>query len=565
LRDSNIAFGGVFPKHFQRTTSTASSNSSCLIFYGELYNQLGALTEAEFALHLLNSSGVRGLEKMNGPFALFLWNQRDQTLLAASDRLGRFPLFYCHVEKNVCITTDLHPLFASGLMIPSIDREGIVDFLTIGFPLGGKTLFGEIEITSAGEYLTCSARGIEKTRYWKPEYSNILHDVQPMVEVFQQCNERAVTKRPGSVIALSGGWDSRATIASLANSTREFSCMTFGEKNSTDVELATGITSHLQLQHELISADNDFFDSFESLADQVIVLGNFSATIDLAFQLFAFKQLAQRYQMLLDSAGCEFRRGIRAKIAAQRASSSSDIADFLLSMYSTGIWNSRIIARDLYEQERLSTHSRLMHWLEGLHLPSFDEEIDAFSWFELWGHHYAHGTPLQTSTIACHMPYSDNEFYDLFLQADRSIRWSHMFHQAAIKSFQPSLERFPISYGHIRVPYGENPLRFIPMVYHRVNNKLSSMSMLKWFNRFDNSKPFRPYHKWFVGPLEEYTIDMLNSQVLVSSGYFNRAGVNELVSTQRSSPQDISHGISILLTMAHILRYIESSGPGGIG
>jgi len=556
VEDTRAAFGGVFPKHFQRATSTAKSKSGHLLFYGELYNQLGSTTEAEFALTILDTHGIAGLKDMNGPFALFHWNQHKQTLIAATDRLGRFPLFYCFLGNCICITTDLHPLFASGLITPSIDHSSLIDFLTIGFPLGENTLFEKIKSASAGEYLTCSQKGIEKTRYWKPEYPDTLNDVQPMVEVFQQCNERAIAKRPTSIVALSGGWDSRATIAALATSKNEFSAMTFGEPKSTDVALASGIASHLQLQHEVISADKDFFDSFDSLAEQVIILGNCNATIDLAFQLFAFKQLSPRYPMLLDSAGCEFRRGVRAKIAAQSASSSSDISDFLLSMYSTGIWNTNIIAKEIYEQGRLSTHSRLTHWLESLHLHSFEDEIDAFSWYELWSHHYAHGTPLQTSAIACHMPYSDNEFYDLFLQADRSIRWSHRFHQAVIKSLRPSLEQFPISYGHIRVPYGENPLRYAPMVYHRVNNKLSSISGLQWLNSFDNWRPFRPYHKWFVRQLEEYTREMLSSQALVSSGYFNTKGVHEFLAQQKSSPQDISHGISVLLTLAHLLRYI---------
>ncbi|TAK62270.1 MAG: hypothetical protein EPO24_05060 [Bacteroidetes bacterium] len=550
-----VAMGGVFPNHFQRNAVVTSHEIGTLLFYGELYNELGLIDEAEFVLQHLNRNGIAGISGLNGPFAFLFWNKKEQTLITATDRLGRFPLFYFQLNDSVCVTSDLHLVFASGIYTPALNEESIIDFLTIGFPLGEQSMFEGINRISAGEYLVCSGDRIDKKRYWQPEYTNSLSNTEPMVESFISCNERAMKKRPGSIVALSGGWDSRATVAALSHHSKAFPVMTFGEENSTDVVLASTICKRLQLHHNIISADSSFFDMFEQLANDVVTLGNGHATVDLAFQLFAFRNLAGKYAMLLDSAGCEFRRGIRSKIAAQRATSTSDISDFLLSMYATGVWNNNIIAKDFFHHHAEATRDRLTEWLESRSLPSYEDQIDAFSWYELWSHHYAHGYPLQTNVIACHMPYSDNEFYDLFLQADRSIRWSHKFHRATIRALQPSLERIPISYGHVKVPYGENLFRYAPMAYHTLNSALANIPALKWIKEFDNWKPFRPYHTWYGKQLFNYTREILNSAPIISSGYLNMDAVNTLLNNQQSTSQDFSHNISILLTLTHVLQY----------
>jgi hypothetical protein len=551
----SVAFGGTFPKHYQRKKTFAAKKELTLLFYGELYNELGHGDEAEFALNVFSRQGIAGLAELNGPFTLFCWNAIDKTLIAATDRLGRFPIFYFQHDSLIGITSDLHPLFAAGIIPPILRVDGVVDFLTIGFPLGNQSLFEGVTRLSGGEYVLCSHKGIEKSNYWKPVLTNSLTDVQPMVEVFRSCNDRAIKRRPRSIVALSGGWDTRATLSAMADLNNHPSVMTFGNRLSTDVVIASRVAEQLGLEHEIISEDECFFSSFPERAKEIIILGSGHATIDLAFQMHAMKRLAQTYSMILDSAGCEFRRGIRAKIAAQGSKSSDEIAQFLLSMYSTGVWNGASINSAFFQEHEHATRNRLTNWLESLNISSSEEKIDAFSWQELWCHGYAHGHSLQTSTIACHMPYSDNEFYDLFLQADRSIRWSHKFHFAVIRQYAPQLARLPISYGHVKVPFGEGYIQYLPVLYHQFIDKINSVKGFGQLRRIDNFKPYRPYQKWYANQLEGYACEMLSSSVLASSGYVQTAGIASVLNRQKSSQRDFSHGINILLTLAHLLEY----------
>ena len=558
IENDSVGFGGVFPKHFQRKNSIYKSKIGTLIFYGELYNDAGISNEAEYALKFIQEHGIEKIYQLDGPFALFFWNEEQKCLIAATDRLGRFPIYYSRTSEGIYITTDLHSLFTSKMIIPNLRKKSIVDFLTIGFVTGDESIFEGIKRITAGEYLSCSFDNVEKRKYWKPQYSNLIHDTEEMVHAFEKCTCRAIDFRPNSVVALSGGWDSRATVAALKKSNANFTIMTFGEFESTDVNIARSIAQKLNLNHEIISPEQDFFDGFNTLAQKTISLGSGHTTVDIAFQLYAFERLAKKYSMVLDSAGCEFRRGLRAKLASQNAKKTSDITDYLTTMYSTGVWNDEIINKDFFEDNKQQTHHHLTTMLDDSSATSFEEQIDLFTWDELWCHHYAHGYPLQTNIIGCHMPYSDNMFYDLFLQSDTSIRWTYQFHENVINKNYSLLKTFPISHGNIKIPYGNSRLKYVPIVYHRIISKMSSLPALHWVKTLDNYRPFRSYNKWYTQQLEQHVIQMLRSSFGESQSFISINKALELIEIQKQSLTDRSHSISILMTLAHLMKYIKN-------
>lgn len=563
-RDRRFAMVGSFPRHFQRRAPlTGRANftargSRLLLFYGELYNSLGQQTEAEFVLDRIEERGYSALAELNGPFALLGVDEERHTLTAATDRLGRFPPFYCVTDEFVCITTDLHAVLAAGIFPARLNEESVVDFLTIGFPLGEKSMFEGAKRIGGGQYWVLADTGIEQHTYWKPIYGETQNALDDMMEAFEFCTERAINMRPNASVALSGGWDSRATWAVLGKRSERPTAMTFGEARSTDVEIASAIARTLDLAHLIVEPSDRFFRSFPELAKKTIILGNGHVTVDLAFQLYAFEQLSPQFEMLLDSAGCEFRRGVRARRAVESASQTADITNFLTSMYATGIWNRDCIARDFFDAHKNDTPIRLTSWLERLECDSYRAQVDAFSSQELWAHHYAHGYPLQTSVIACHMPYSDNEFYDLFLRSGDDTRWSHTFHQAVIAKNAPELESIPISHGHCRVPYGDSPFRYATVLYHSIIQRAASVPPTRWLRRFDSWRPFRPYHRWYVEELASYVGEILETNRESLNNYLNYNGVGALLERQKKRGLDLSHGISILLTLAHLVEYVDS-------
>ena len=98
----------------------SEDESIALTFNGEIYNykELKAdlalrghkfLTESdtEVIIHLYQEHGDQFLEKLNGMFAIGIWDEGRQQLLLARDRVGEKPLYYSHVRGQFIFASEL--------------------------------------------------------------------------------------------------------------------------------------------------------------------------------------------------------------------------------------------------------------------------------------------------------------------------------------------------------------------------------------------------------------------------------------------------------------------------
>jgi asparagine synthase (glutamine-hydrolysing) len=151
-----------------------------IVFNGEIFNheelrlrlesnghRFSTRTDTEVLLHLYEESGPHCLERLNGQFAVAIWNSREHTLFLARDRLGVRPLFYTMQDARLIFGSEIKSIMAAGAVRREIDPSVLDQVFTFWSPLGPRTIFRDILEVPPGSYLL--ARGDEVTvkNYWQ--------------------------------------------------------------------------------------------------------------------------------------------------------------------------------------------------------------------------------------------------------------------------------------------------------------------------------------------------------------------------------------------------------------
>jgi asparagine synthase (glutamine-hydrolysing) len=144
-----------------------------LVYNGELYNYVELRAElasegvhfhssgdTEVVLQALARWGSAALARMNGMFALALYDRERRTLLLARDHAGIKPLYYLHTPTRFVFASQYDQL----LVHPAgedltIDREALGLYLRLGYTPAPYALFRGTHQVEAGTILHVDAQG----------------------------------------------------------------------------------------------------------------------------------------------------------------------------------------------------------------------------------------------------------------------------------------------------------------------------------------------------------------------------------------------------------------------
>jgi asparagine synthase (glutamine-hydrolysing) len=146
-----------------------------IVFNGEIYNylelrrdllrahQFRTQSDTEVILHLYEELGERCLERLNGMFAFFVWDEEAGVGFAARDRLGVKPFWFC--REPFRFASEAKALVGSA---PRIHLESVLEYLAAPCFSGVEhAMFDGIEALPAGHWLRVSRDGIEIRRWWE--------------------------------------------------------------------------------------------------------------------------------------------------------------------------------------------------------------------------------------------------------------------------------------------------------------------------------------------------------------------------------------------------------------
>ena len=166
-----------------------------LMFNGEIYNfqeikeqllkkghQFKSKTDSEVLLHLYEEKGEKCLEDLNGMFAFVIWDEKQQKLFAARDRIGIKPFYYYYKDGIFLFGSEIKAILAHPFVKREPDLEGISHYLTFSCTPAPFTLFKNIKKLPPAHYLTLDKIGhLETHRYWQPFSSVIARDSSSVI------------------------------------------------------------------------------------------------------------------------------------------------------------------------------------------------------------------------------------------------------------------------------------------------------------------------------------------------------------------------------------------------
>ena len=230
---------------------TDISKKVWLTYNGEIYNfkelrqELIALgyefysnTDSEVLVNSYIEWGIECILKFNGMFAFALWDSRLNKVFLVRDRYGIKPLYYTRTKTNQLIfASEIKSILAYQEDKPSIDPEGLLEYFTFQNFFTDHTLFEDIKLLPAGNYLEINLSAenkINQQEYWDFNFreSTEIKREEEYVEELSFLFERAVKRQLVSDVEvgcyLSGGVDSGSITAVAASQIPNVKTFTVG-------------------------------------------------------------------------------------------------------------------------------------------------------------------------------------------------------------------------------------------------------------------------------------------------------------------------------------------------
>jgi asparagine synthase (glutamine-hydrolysing) len=253
------------------------------VFNGEIFNyvELRAELEAqgrrfytrsdtEVIVHLYDRDGDRFVDRLNGQFAIALWDGERRRLVLARDRAGIRPLFWTRARGALWFASEPRALFAAVPERASLSPQGLVQTFSYWAPLDPDTVFDGVHSLPPGHTLAIEADGRQTlTRYWDWQFPDAA-DCAPArfasVEAAAgELRERLVDAVRLQLRAdvpvgayLSGGLDSSGIVALIRRFTdtpvRTFS-VAFAEPEFDESAHQQAMVRHLGTEHTTLKVD----------------------------------------------------------------------------------------------------------------------------------------------------------------------------------------------------------------------------------------------------------------------------------------------------------------------
>jgi len=270
---------------------TNDSGTVRAVFNGEIYNyrelreELAAkghrfrgTGDSEVIPRLYEEHGPAFLSRLNGMFAIALWDSELKRLLLARDRMGIKPLYYSLHDGSLWFASEVKCILAAQGSARAIDPLGVDQLLTFEYTASPTTLFQDVKKLPPGGWLTFSGGRSHQGRFWSlpAQEPQLEADADELAERLRHTLVAAVRRQLASDVPLgaflSGGIDSSILVAAMTEVSPTppltFS-IGFGDPTYSELPHARAVAAHCGTRHHEETLTPDYLAVLPEVISQL--------------------------------------------------------------------------------------------------------------------------------------------------------------------------------------------------------------------------------------------------------------------------------------------------------
>jgi asparagine synthase (glutamine-hydrolysing) len=274
----------------------SDDKSVVIVFNGEIYNFLELKKElngynfksncdTEVILAAYLKWGIKAIDKLNGMFAIAIYDRAKNELYLCRDRIGKKPLYYWRTNTNIVFGSELKPImkaFEYMNITKAINKKILARYIYQKYITAPDTVFEDVYQVEPGTIVNIKIDEdliVNREKYW--DINSIYHQKKGTgPKNFEEAKselkgilEKAVRNRMIADVPLgtflSGGYDSSlitAVAQSISGTPVKTFCVGFNEEKYNEAEYAKEVSKYLGTNHtEFYIGEDDMLRLVDSI------------------------------------------------------------------------------------------------------------------------------------------------------------------------------------------------------------------------------------------------------------------------------------------------------------
>ena len=170
-------------------------DSLWVVFNGEIYNHLELRqsllerghrfrthhSDTETIVHAYEEYGDLWPDQAqaNGMFGLALWDRQRRRLLLYRDRIGKKPLYWCQIGRDLVFGSEIKAILAHDRVSRELDFPALYHYFSLKNLSAPATAFRDIKQLLPGHYLVWEDGHVQVHPYWRLDFSQPITDITP--------------------------------------------------------------------------------------------------------------------------------------------------------------------------------------------------------------------------------------------------------------------------------------------------------------------------------------------------------------------------------------------------